>query len=68
MRDLPAIRLDELESQTAQLLPRRETLCQFACTNVVNVVGINIGIAVNAASINASANVLAQQALGAAQY
>ena len=68
MRDLPDIRLDELESQTAQLLPRRETLCQFACTNVVNVVGINIGIAVNAASINASANVLAQQALGAAQY
>lgn len=68
MRDLPAIRLDELESQTAQLLPRRETLCQFACTNVVNVVGINIGIAVNAASINASANVLAQQALGSAQY
>jgi len=67
MHDLPAIRLDELESETAQLLPRRETLCQFACTNVANVVGVNIAIAVNAASISSSANVLAQQALSAAQ-
>ena len=46
-----------------QLLPRRETLCLFACTNVVNVVGVNIAIAVNAASINASANALAMQYL-----
>jgi hypothetical protein len=50
-----------------QLLPRRETLCLFACTNVVNVVGINIAIAVNAASINASANALAMQYIAAAQ-
>lgn len=39
----------------------------FACTNVVNVVGVNLAIAVNAASINASANALAWQYVAAAQ-
>jgi len=58
---------EEIRSQNAQLLPRRETLCYFACTNVVNVVGINVSIAVNAASINASANALAAQYIGAVQ-
>lgn len=67
MHDLPAMRLDELDSQTAQLLPQRATLCQFACTNVVNVVGVNISIAVNAATINSSANAAAQQYLTAVQ-
>ena len=50
-----------------QLLPRRETLCYFACTNVVNIVGVNIALAVNAASINAQANAMASQYLTAAQ-
>ena len=63
----PPLRAEEVRSQTAQLLPRRETLCYFACTNVVSVVGINVAIAVNAASINASANALAAQYIGAAQ-
>jgi len=49
------------------LLPRRETLCYFACTNVVNVVGLNIAIAVNAASINANAQALAMQYTTAVQ-
>jgi hypothetical protein len=35
---------------------------------VVNVVGVNVSIAVNAASINAEAHALAQQYLDAAQY
>lgn len=64
---VPALGLDELDAERAELLPRRETLCQFACTNVVNVVGLNVSIAINAASINASANAMAQQYLGAAQ-
>jgi hypothetical protein len=63
----PPVTAEEIRSQTAQLLPRRETLCYFACTNVVSVVGINISIAVNAASINASANALAAQYIGAVQ-
>lgn len=63
MRRLPVLRSDELETQTAHLLPQRETLCYFACTNVVNVVGVNIAIAVNAASIHSNANAVAQQYL-----
>ena len=37
-------------------LPRRETLsCQFACVNVANVIGVNLAISVNAATINSQA-------------
>lgn len=67
MRSLAVVGSDELDRQSAQLLPRRETLCYFACTNVVNVVGINLAIAVNAASINASANAMAAQYISAVQ-
>ena len=65
LQDLPALQLEELDQETVQLLPRRETLCQFACTNVVNVVGVNVSIAINAATINSSANALAQQYVSA---
>ena len=64
----PAWDRADLELEAAVLLPPRETLCAFACTSVVNVVGVNVSIAVNAASINASAQALAQQYLDAAQY
>lgn len=57
----------DLEREAGALLPSRSTLCVFACTNVVTVVGVNISLAVNAASINAEANALAAQYLGAAQ-
>jgi len=57
----------QLELEEAVLLPPRETMCSFACTNVVNVVGVNVSIAVNAASINAQANALAQQYLSVGQ-
>jgi hypothetical protein len=67
MHDLPALALDELQAESAQLLPRRETLCQFACVNVANVVGVNLAIAVNAATIGADAGAVAQQYLGAVQ-
>lgn len=67
MRSPPVVRVEEIRSQTALLLPRRETLCYFACTNVVSVVGVNIALAVNAASINASANALAMQYLSGVQ-
>jgi hypothetical protein len=65
---LPALGLDEIDAEPMELLPRRETLCQFACTNLVNVVGVNVSIAVNAATINSSAHALAMQYISAAQY
>jgi hypothetical protein len=57
----------DLEKEAGALLPPRRTLCVFACTNVATVVGVNISLAVNAASINAEANALAAQYLGAVQ-
>lgn len=65
---LPTLRLDELDAQGAELLPRRETLCQFACMNMANVVGVNVAIAVNAATIHSSARAVALQYLSAAQH
>ena len=64
----PVIKLDELRTQDAQLLPLRETLCYFGCVNVSNVVGVNIAIAVNAGTINSHANALAMQYLASAQH
>jgi hypothetical protein len=64
MRTLPDVRPADLEGATAQLLPARETLsCSVGCVNVTTVVGVNLALAVNAASINASANALAAQYL-----
>jgi hypothetical protein len=68
MSPRPVIGFDELRSQDAQMLPRRETLCLFGCVNVSNVVGVNIAIAVNAATINSQANALALQYLASAQH
>jgi hypothetical protein len=64
----PQMALAELDAQTAVPLPRRETLsCQFACVNVSNVIGVNLAIAVNAATINSQANALAMQYLASTQ-
>lgn len=57
------IGIDELEAQQVGLLPARETLCYFACVSVSPVVGVNLAIAINAASINTQANALAMQYL-----
>lgn len=64
----PQLDFADLEAETAVALPRRETLsCQFACINVTNVVGVNLAIAVNAATINSEANALAMQYLTSVQ-
>ncbi|MET1060207.1 MAG: hypothetical protein ABWX84_11440 [Nocardioides sp.] len=68
MSPRPVIGFDELRSQDAQLLPRRETLCYFGCVNVTNIVGVNLAIAVNAATINSQANAVALQYLVSAQH
>ena len=64
MRKFPDLTPAELDAARAELLPTRETLsCSVGCVNVSNVVGVNLAIAVNAASVNASANAIATQYL-----
>lgn len=58
----PVLCDEELDAQTVELLPQRETLWSVT---VVNVIGVNLAIAVNAASINGSANAFAGQQLAA---
>jgi hypothetical protein len=65
MSALEVLTVDELDSITGELLPRREALALF---NIVNITAINISIAVNAASINATANAMAAQQIAAAQH
>lgn len=43
------------------LLPARETLFSVGSPTIVTVVGVNLAIAVNAASIHSSANAYANQ-------
>jgi hypothetical protein len=58
----------DLDAETATPLPRRETLsCQFACVNVSNVVGVNLALAINAATINSQADAMALQYLTSVQ-
>ncbi|MEO6504956.1 MAG: hypothetical protein ABIW36_06115 [Terrimesophilobacter sp.] len=47
---------DVLEAQTAELLPRRETMFFDFNINVAPVVGVNIALALNAATIGSVAN------------
>ncbi|MDH2413916.1 hypothetical protein [Nocardioides sp. CER19] len=59
----PVIGLDELDAQHGDLLPDRDTLCYVGCVNVTNVVGVNLAISINAATINSQANAVAMQYL-----
>lgn len=60
----PALTTADLDTEVAVPLPLRETMsCQFACVNVANVIGVNLAISVNAATINSQANALAMQYL-----
>jgi hypothetical protein len=52
----------ELDSQVAELLPERETL--LFDINVTPVIGINLSLAINAATINSTAAAGALQQLG----
>lgn len=54
----PVLCDEELAAQRVELLPQRETLWSI---NVVNVIGVNVAIAVNAATINGSAYAYAGQ-------
>jgi hypothetical protein len=64
----PLVTTADLDAEVAVALPRRETLsCQFACVNVANVIGVNIAISVNAATIQSQANAMAIQYLASVQ-
>jgi hypothetical protein len=58
------VSLAELDEQNVEMLPVRNTM---ALINITNVIGVNIALAINAASINASASATATQALGSFQ-
>ncbi|HEY2296767.1 MAG TPA: hypothetical protein VGH43_03475 [Jatrophihabitans sp.] len=60
-----ALRDDELVAESLELLPARETLWGI---NVSNVIGVNISLAVNAASIGASASSFAGQQFLSVQH
>jgi hypothetical protein len=61
----PVLLDEELATQTVEFLPARETLW---AVNVANVIGVNVSLAINAASIGTSASSLAGQQLSAVQY
>jgi hypothetical protein len=60
------IAVAELAGEHAELLPQRDTLALFNI-NVAPVIGVNLALAVNAATINSVANANANQWLGVAQ-
>ena len=58
-----ALTTADLDAQSTALLPRRDTLCSVGCVDVTTIVGVNLAIAINAASANATANAVASQYL-----
>ena len=57
--------IEALDAETAELLPQRETL--FFNINIAPVIGVNVAIAINAATIGSVANAGAWQQLLAIQ-
>ncbi len=57
-----------LDAETAELLPRRETLFLDFNINVAPVVGVNIALALNAATIGSVANAGAWQNMVSVQH
>jgi hypothetical protein len=65
MTTMPLVRMDELADEQIELLPARQTM---ALINVNPVIGVNIALAINAATINSSANAVAGQVLTSVNY
>lgn len=63
MTALPALTLEEIDAQGVELLPERDTMA-WGLVNVTNIVGVNIALAINAASIQADASAVAGQLVG----
>jgi hypothetical protein len=60
--------LESLDAETAELLPTRETLLVGFDINVAPVIGVNIALAINAATIGSVANAGAWQDMVSVQY
>ena len=58
-----AVTAAELDAQSTELLPRRDTLCYVGCVSVNTIVGVNLAFAINAATVNTTANAIAAQYL-----
>ena len=66
MQQRPVVRVDELDAQSLELLPARETL--FFDINIAPVIGVNVALALNAASFGANASAFAGQQLFSFQH
>ena len=65
MTDLTELSIAELHDQHAAILPEREAL---GLINIANPVGVNLSIAVNAASFGSAATAIAGQGLTVGQF
>jgi hypothetical protein len=65
MHETCALSYAELDATSGELVPERETL---ALVNITNIVAVNIALAVNAATINSTANAAAGQLLAVGQF
>jgi hypothetical protein len=65
MHETCALSYAELDATSGELIPERETL---ALVNIANVVGVNIALAFNVASINSSAQAAAGQLIAVGQF
>jgi hypothetical protein len=61
----PVLSVDDLDAQDLDLLPEKETLLSI---NVMPVIGVNLSMAINAASIGATASAFAGQQIVALQH
>lgn len=59
------ISVEELRSETVELLPSRDAM---ALINVTNITVVGIAISVNAATINSSASAAVNQAIASYQF
>lgn len=63
-----AITIEALDAETAELLPRRETMYLDFDINVAPVIGVNIALAINAATIGSVASAGAWQNMVSLQF
>lgn len=64
MHEMRALSGAELAATTADLVPQRDTL---ALVNIANLVSVNVALALNAATVNSTANATAGQLTAAFQ-
>jgi hypothetical protein len=53
--------LEELDAQSLELLPARETMWSLVDVHVMPIIGVNLSMALNAASVGTTASSLAGQ-------